>query len=296
MANIESKPRVLIAISGGATTADAVLSAHLHHKLDGIEIAGVMASRKDAGGKIKPNLSKYTFLPNQEIRVINPYSFKTDGGENDRKKYGEAIVSYMDEIGADAVAQLGFIPMMPQNVVERANWVINQHPGPLDPGRVDKVTGEQLDFGGRGMRGSAVTVARLAYVWATGKDYWTESTVHFVTPEEQHDRGKLVSVARLDIPWATPSVKGWRAPISIEEIRAGYLDELYHTTGDVQKDLLELEHQNVIAALQQFEDNRKPKGFLRAVPLVAAGNETILFQAKELGKQMAPKGDLLKAA
>lgn len=298
MSRVELKPRVLLAISGGATTANAVLDAKLHKQLEGIEIAGIMASNKkpDTGKRIRPHLEKYDFLQKKEIRLINPYSFKNPDGSNDRAKYGQAIGEYMDEIGADAIAQLGFIPTMPQDVVERARWVINQHPGPLDPGRIDAGTREQLDFGGSGMRGSAVTVARMAYIWATGEEYWTESTVHFVTPEEKHDRGRLISVSRLEIPWAIPSPTGWRHPIPLEEIRAKYLDELRHTTEDVQDALLPQEHKNVIAALMQFEYGQIPEGFIRKTPLVKPGNEVILFQAKDLARQMAPRGELKRVA
>ncbi len=292
-------PRVLLAISGSGSTAAAVLDSKLSHGLEGVDIVGVMASnnKKDTGKAFRKKLPNYTFLKNSEVETISPYDFKNSDGTNNRELYGEAILQYMDELGADSIAQLGFIPLMPHSVVDNAAWVINQHPGPLDPGRIDSVTKEQLDFGGKGMRGSAVTVARLAYMWATGREYWTESTVHFVTPDEEHDKGKLVSVKRLDIPWATPSVSGWSHPPTIGEIWSFHQSELRHEAKDVQDALLPVEHENVVKAISMFAFGQRPEGFTREHPLIdpGQGREYILFRAKDLGRKMAPKGDLLFA-
>ncbi len=293
-------PRVLLAISGSGSTAAAVLDAKLSDGLGGVNVVGIMASnrKKDTGKAFRKKLPLYSFLSNPEVKVINPYDFKNRDGTNNREKYAEAILQYMNELGADSIAQLGFIPLMPHSVIENAKWVINQHPGPLDPGRIDAVTKEQLDFGGKGMRGAAVTVARLAYVWATGKEYWTESTVHFVTPDEELDTGKLISVKRLDIPWATPSIKGWSSPPTIGEIWSSYQNELRHEAKDVQDALLPIEHQNVIDALSRFSQGQIPEGFTRDRPLIdpGQGREYVLFRAKDLGRKMAPRGNLLFAA
>jgi folate-dependent phosphoribosylglycinamide formyltransferase PurN len=289
--SIEARPKTLIAISGRGTTMKAVLERRNALPVD---IVGVFSSSAKAGGLAKLKDKKLEFSQDR-IRVINPYHYKDANGKNDRKQYGEAIRDFMREAGADSIAQLGFIPTMPQEVVENARWVINQHPGPLDPGRLDSVTGEQMDFGG--LRGAQVTVARVAYIWATGEEYWTEATVYFVTPDEMIDAGKIVSATRLDIPWATPSVRGWTNPIPIGEIWKKYRDELRHATEDVQKALLPLEHKNVIAALRQFENGKIPEGFIRPIPLVrpGEGREYTLFRAKDFARELAPRGDLIAA-
>lgn len=57
--------------------------------------------------------------------------------------------------------------------------MINQHGGPLDPGRPD--------FGGRGMYGRRIHCARLYFVRATQRGFFTEATAQRVAL--QYDRG-----------------------------------------------------------------------------------------------------------
>lgn len=295
MAHVENRHRAVLAYSGVGSTVGATLEAKLHNQLEGIEIVGLMASnsKPDTGSAFKKNLHKYTFLPKQEIRVINPYSFKmSDGKTNDRGRYGDEIVDFLDETGATAIVMLGNVSTMPRKPIEKVDFAINLHPGSLDPGRIDTVTKEQLDYGGKGMRGRAVSAARIADIWATGKDYWTETTVHYVTPDEQLDKGRLISTRRLDISWAIPSPRGWTKGLGIGEVWTRYQEALRHAAKEVQEALLPLEHQNVIAALKQFENGRIPKGFMREDPLInpGQGREYTLFRAKDLAIQIFPKG------
>lgn len=86
----------------------------------------------------------------------------------------------------DLISQNGWMPLTPENVVKRYEGrAFNQHPGPLDPGR------SKFDFGGKGMFGSRVTCARVAFEWVVGeKNPWTEATTHYVT--EKYDEGDLL--------------------------------------------------------------------------------------------------------
>jgi len=163
------------------------------------------------------------------------------------------------------------MPLTPDPIVEEyAGRIINQHPGPLDPGR-------GMDFGGKGMYGARVLAARLAYVWATGTDEsWTEATTHFVTP--RYDEGDLIRVARLDIPQLD-------RPMAMASIGVG----LWGHYTSLQPQLLPLEHENVIATLNMFGSG-DVEGYRRETPLVPAEHEMTLNDAKALAIQIFPNG------
>src|SRR5437588_342377 len=71
----------------------------------------------------------------------------------------------------------------------RSGRIINQHPGPLDPGRPD--------FGGKGMFGRRVHAARLLFVNQTGHDFWTEATSQRVA--ENFNEGPVLNRKQLNI-------------------------------------------------------------------------------------------------
>ena len=101
--------------------------------------------------------------------VIERKKFKKD-----RPAFGEAILEVLAKYDVKLVCQHGFIVMTPENVIQAyLNWIINQHPGYLEPGKPD--------FGGRGMMGMAVHAARLIFARMVGRDPWTEAIAQRVS-------------------------------------------------------------------------------------------------------------------
>lgn len=257
----ESELRTALLISGGGTTAKAVIEACQRGELKGIIPVAVIVSKPKAGGIEKAQaLHIPTF-------VVSPKEFSS------KDEFGKALLKLLKELRVNLVSQNGWLPPTPWNVIEQyENMILNQHPGPLDPGR-------EIDFGGKGMYGSAVTCARVAYAWLAGTDFWTEATTHFVTPE--FDKGNLIRVSQLEFERITH-------PVTIADLQA-QPQGLIETTSRIQAELLPLEHQNVIETLRMFaEGNVHP--YQRPEPLISEGKEIYARQAREIAVQLFPKG------
>src|SRR3989338_4157665 len=132
--------RLAMLISGGGTTAAAIIKACRDGLLSGIEPVLVIASKQNINGiEIVKNLG----IPEKDILVIAPKQFPTS------EKFGETIIKACRQKNVDIVGQYGWLCKTPVNVIEAfRDRMINQHPGPLDPGRPD--------FGGPGMYGRRV--------------------------------------------------------------------------------------------------------------------------------------------
>lgn len=255
------KLRLALLISGSGTTAEAIIKACQKGELEKVTPVAVIASRPNSPGIQKAkNLGVETF-------VVQRRDFPTITA------FGEKLLEILRNLKVDLVSQNGWLPLTPANVVAEYNGrIINQHPGPLDPGRID--------FGGKGMYGARVICARLAYEWAVGeRDPWTESTIHWVN--EEYDKGDLIRVVRMSIPPQGRAVK-------IAELRKNP-QELIKITKIVQVSLLPLEHQNVIAALEALAKGEKP-AFRRLKPLIPNNQTRIIYEAKKLAKELFPDG------
>lgn len=255
-----SEIRTAIFISGSGTTADAVMQAVQNGELPHIRLAGVISSRADASGLEK------AARRNVPTFVVDRHAF------NNREAFGAGILALMKRLDVDFISQNGWLPLTPTEVVEAYRGrIINQHPGPLDPGRPD--------FGGKGMFGSRVTAARLAYIWTVSVEPWTESTIHHVTSE--YDKGEIIRVLRITVP------------TSSETITIGQLqqqpDVLRETTLAVQRQLLPIEHQNVIDVLEALGSGDLPN-FHRLDPLIDPTHESDLASAKEMSITVFPEG------
>ena len=244
----ESELRIGLLISGGGTTAEAVIEACQRKKLIGVNPIAVISSRPDASG-----IQKAESLGIRSF-VVQPKNFPT------AEAFGERLLKILRDLGVDLVSQNGWLPLTPTNVVrEYQGRVINQHPGPLDPGRAG--------FGGKGMYGARVSCARLAYEWAIGEiNPWTESTIHWVN--EEYDQGDLIRCVSMEVP-------SFGHPVTISELKQNP-QRLINTTKDVQAKLLPLEHKNVISTLAEFA-KKKLAGFKRHNPLISKNKEQILF-------------------
>ncbi len=255
----ESEINTAFLISGEGTTAEAVIRACQHGEISHIRPVVVIASRHDARGLDR---ARAMDIPTETVARRNFTSLDA---------FGEALLGMFQKYNVLLVSQNGWLPLTPESVVQAYRGrIINQHPGPLDPGRVD--------FGGKGMYGARVVCARLAYCWVTDGDAWTESTVHHVT--EAYDQGELIRVERLELPRASRA-------LTIAQLRQSP-DELKRRTASLQKLLLPLEHQNVIAALAAYGTMGKFPSFQRPNPLIPDEYQGSAMQAKELAVQLYP--------
>jgi phosphoribosylglycinamide formyltransferase 1 len=254
--------RLAMLISGSGTTAQSVLSAWQKGKLPGIQPVLVLASRDDAAGIAKAKAFGVT------TAVVNPKRYES------QRAFGEGVLGVLRKFRVTLVSQNGWLPLTPPGVIEAYKGkIINQHPGPLDPGRDD--------YGGKGMYGRRVAAARLAYAWMAGGENWTESTVHHVTRE--FDKGEIIRIEAL--PFPLPS-GGVISRLQLQERR----DEFAGAVDDLAKALLPSEHMNVIAVLKEYGERGNFSQFVRKNVLVPASKRLMLAKAKEFAIQVFPNG------
>jgi len=252
--------RLSILLSGSGTTCEAILTAIKNKKLAGIEVCVVISSRSDAGGIEKAQ----QFQAPVETVERKKYTTQTE--------FGVALLEVLQKYEIDIVSQNGWLPLTPKSIIDAyQNRIINQHPGPLDPGRPD--------FGGKDMFGARVVAARIIYSWVVQDDFWTESTIHHVSYE--FDKGELIRTTSTDIP--VPSTK-----MSLEDLKKNH-QLIFDATKKVQQKLLAIEHENVISTLQAYADGHVPT-YIRTQPLIPAHLKHILDQAKELAISLFPHG------
>lgn len=251
--------RLAILISGSGSTMDAVFSAIHEQNLTGVEPIVVVSSDAGAAG-----LTKATARGIPTV-VIERKTFSSS------RQFGEEILDVLSGQGIGLVAQLGWLPLTPQNVIqEYPGNIFNQHPGPLDPGR--------SDFGGRGMYGIHVHAAVIAYQMMTGELFPTEATTHVVT--EEFDRGRIIGTIQLETQVAGPPMP------------RGYFDDddhllqLRQAAVSLQKRLLPIEHRNVIGTIQRLVDNT-PFENLRKKPLIPEKNLAMLGYAKMIAARIS---------
>jgi phosphoribosylglycinamide formyltransferase 1 len=250
--------RLAILISGSGSTAEAILRASNEHTLSGIKPVVVISSSSSAQGVLKAKALGFS----SEIVDRKRYNTSED--------FGDALLAVLKKYRVDFLSQNGWLPLTP-NVIVKAydNRIINQHPGPLDPGRLH-------DFGGKGMFGKRVSLARVAFCWATGHDYWTESTVHMVN--NTYDQGELVRVEQ----------SGFEAPKKHGTIAELEKDSsvLLKATDWVSANLLPIEHHNVLSALRELGTKGRISGFRRKTPLISKDEASILIQSKQLAQKL----------
>ncbi|MBU0978226.1 MAG: formyltransferase family protein [Patescibacteria group bacterium] len=315
------KPNTALLISGGGSTAEAIIKASQSGQLD-IQPVVVIASLSQAGGLEKaqrlgvptcvvviPTPSRVILAPagiqgvdsprlgggNDNMQVIlatgasqsrGSSGFSslrrgmTKGEGNDNKSvFGFKLLEVLHSYQVELVSQNGWMPLTPSAVIdEYQGRIINQHPGPLDPGRPD--------FGGKGMYGSRVTCARLAYLSLLNQtqtlkpdEFWTEATIHYIT--EKYDQGQVLDTYRLNLGDVFP----------LSEL-SGLINNqalLKKMTQRAQAVLILLEHKLVIRTLQAFSRGKKTH-HQPLKPLVPQKNISILQQAKETAIKLFPKG------
>ncbi|MDD9897810.1 MAG: formyltransferase family protein [Candidatus Melainabacteria bacterium] len=170
--------RVALLISGKGSTAATIIRKFQ----DSTQVRPVcaIASNPKAG---LPNLIR-AGLDEKATYVISPKMMANSVA------FGEALLKVCREHQVDLVGHYGWLVKSPANLIaEYKDMIINQHPGPLDPGRV-------ADFGGKGMYGMRVHYTRLKFVHGVDRDWWTEVTTHRVA--EEYDKGAILD--RIKIP------------------------------------------------------------------------------------------------
>lgn len=259
---MKKKPvRLAMLISGSGSTMEAVLIAWKRGNLAGIEPVGVIASKGDAKGI-------------QKAKALGIATYVLETNKRPAQEWGNDLLALLQRLNVDWVSQNGWLPLTPLPVVRAySGRIINQHPGPLDPGR-------PIDFGGKGMYGSRVTAARLMYAWVSGEGYWTEGTVHHVTSE--FDKGTIVATSRLALP-------NHEVPTTIEKLMRNPIF-LKEKTAEVQATLLAKEHALVISTLKRMGESGRVPHYRRTVPLVPKANISIAQQAKDAAITLFPHG------
>lgn len=238
--------RIALLISGGGTTAAAIIRACKTGGLNKVEPVLVIASAPGIGG-IKKVLALGISL--KDVAVINPKNFLT------AEDFGEKILDECQKRNVEFISQNGWLCLTPKNVVDKYNgMMINQHPGPLDPGRAD--------FGGKGMFGLRVHCARLGFVRRTNRDFWNEATAQRVAIN--FDAGAVLNRKQVPIlPKDTPETLAAR--------------------------LLPIEHEVIIETLQNFANN-SIKEITRDAPLIKPEEYEILAECKKQAIRLYPKG------
>ena len=236
----------LLISSGNGTTAEHIILAVHSGRLEGIEPTLVIASRAGAPGierAIQAGISK------DNVVVIQPGNFENE------ESFGEAIIKACEARGVEFIGQYGWMQKTPQNVIERfQGMMVNQHPGPLDPGRPD--------FGGTGMYGRRVHAARLYFVHQTNHDFWTEATAQRVAVH--YDEGAVLKRKQVPI-------------LPDDDVMA------------LQERVLPVEHEVQIETLRDFATGQV-KELKRETPLVLPGEEKILEECKREAIELYPHG------
>jgi phosphoribosylglycinamide formyltransferase-1 len=239
-----SKLRILCLISGGGTTMKRVVESCASGEIFG-EVVHVIANRGSAGGLKK---AQEASVPTTVLKLKADF-------DGDRDLFGENIVKVARSVGADFIAQLGWLALTPPNVISAyKNMIINQHPGPLDPGR--------LGFGGEQMHGTTVHAAVLNFSRLVARPFPTEATVHRVA--EKYDEGPLLATTILKT-------------------------QEDDTPARLANRLLAFEHDIVVETIQRFACWRVEEA-RRSKPLIWPGEESFHRQAVEAAKLQFPNG------
>ncbi len=237
--------RLCMLISGGGTTMQAIIRACKSGRLSGVNPVCVIASTPEAGG-IQKALTEGMLA--EDIKVIRP-------NKKSPEYFGAEIIEACFARGVDLIGQYGWLPKTPANVIEvYGGMMVNQHPGPLDPG--------YPDFGGKGMYGRRVHYARLCFVRTVNRDFWTEATAQRVALD--FDKGAILKMSRVDI-------------LPDDDVIS------------LEARVLPQEHEVQIEVLADFARGEVVE-LVRIERLVLPGEEPILEEAKKMARKLFPKG------
>lgn len=234
-------------ISGGGTTMARILDESATGCLKGkFSPRLVIASRPDAGGIQK---ARDRGIDDSNIIVVTRKDWP------DEQIRGEVMLEACRKRGVEFVGQYGWLPKTPRNVVEAyRNTIVNQHPGPLRPGRPG--------FGGQGMMGTAVHTAVLWFARNVGREFpFTEAIAQRVAFD--YDEGAILHLKQVPI-------------------------QKRDDIGLLQGRVLPAEHEVQVEALLAFAENRVTE--LNLSDIVLPEEVSLLEQAKTIATTLYPHG------
>jgi phosphoribosylglycinamide formyltransferase-1 len=240
--------KLAMLISGGGTTATAICTAckpggSLHGLIKPSLVISSSAQAKGLERTVQTGM-----IASEDCHVVEPKAHPGDA-------FGGMIMRALDRKNVDIIGQYGWLPRTPNEVIAAYDGaIINQHPGPLDPGHPD--------FGGKGMYGRRVHCARLFFARNTEGNMWTEVVGQYVEPE--FDKGMVLKSERV-------------------------LIEQNDTVDTLQARCLEAEYRVQIALLEDFAHDRVSE-IQRTERLVRKHERNTLALAKMLAGTLYPDG------
>ena len=181
--------KAAVLVSGGGTNLQAIIDSIREGTITDVQISLVLSNNKNAYALER---AKAAGIP---ARAISPKDYGT------RQQFNDALLSAVQESGAQLVVLAGFLCVIPPEMVEAyPNRIINIHPA-LIP-----------SFCGKGMYGIRPHEAALARgVKVSG------ATVHLVN--ENYDEGPILLQKCVDIlPDDTPEVLQKRIMKECEQV------------------------------------------------------------------------------
>lgn len=171
-------------------------------------------------------------------------------GKVDQEKFGQAILKELKARKVDVVMQNGWMPLTPKNVIEA-------YPGKI----FNQHCGPIPEFGGKGMFGKAVHAAVLEFKKMTDHPRSTEMITQRV--DVNFDAGAVVKSKSVEI----------------------FPDDSAET---LQKRSLPVEHRVQVELLKDVANDNVHE--VTRPPIVLAGEEKILEEAKQKAIAMYPQG------
>ena len=229
---------------------EAILQCWAQCQLPGIAPVAVIASKEDIGAIEKARA--YDF-ERGAITVISPRG-------KSQEQFGQEILTHFESFGVTHFGQYGWMPLTPPAVVKAfAGCSINQHPGPLDPGRPD--------FGGKGMYGIRVHAAVLHFL----------RMLDPIDPRRDSPCTE-VTAQRVACDFDEGGVLGWRCVQILEG----------DTPEQLQQRALPLEHRLQIETLIRLGEGRLTTIERTDGPYVFPEEDAILATAKNLAIEDYP--------
>lgn len=257
---MSSKLRVALLVSGGGTTMAAILHAIDTCRLVGVQAALVVASKPEINAIAR---AREGGVSDRNVVVLRRKEFDSPDA------FGEALLRECKLRDVHLIGQYGWLPLTPKIVIESyPNMIINQHPGPLDPGRPD--------FGGKGMYGIRVHDARIRFLRETAAAVQNDLD----NSECWHHFRTLVTCHRVVEEFDKGAILG-------EEIVQADPDD---TAEVLQARALPKEHALQIRMLQAFANDQVTEWPQRIRPLVHPDHHAVLERVKQEAILRYPHG------
>lgn len=175
--------RLVSLISGGGTTMEQIVRAVRRKEIRGLEIGGVIASTRNAGGLAK---ARNLLIPDECVRVVSRSPYRRADESFDEEGYAQELHDALAEMGATVVTQNGWLPQTPASVIAQyPGRIFNQHPG------------HPVEFGGEGMYGRRVHAALLEFQRRVKRVFPAYVVAQHV--DERIDAGSVVQCAAVPV-------------------------------------------------------------------------------------------------